>query len=69
MFEVCTDVYMDAVMKEVNIGIGRKEESGDCLAYCIQLCGRSKEFIPKGDGGHFVGAKGKRYMEPQGSSG
>ena len=38
------NVYMDAVMKEVNKGMGRREvrfmedgRSGDCLASCIQM--------------------------------
>ena len=26
------NVYMDAKMKEVKMGMGRREESGDCLA-------------------------------------
>ena len=31
------NLHMDAVMKEVKMGIGRKEESGDCLASCMQI--------------------------------
>ena len=28
---------MDALMKEVKIGMGRREQSGDCLAYYMQM--------------------------------
>ena len=28
-------VYIDAVMKEVRMGMRRREESGDCLASCM----------------------------------
>ena len=31
------NVYMDALMKEVKMGIGRKGESGDCMASCMQI--------------------------------
>ena len=31
------NIYMDAVMKEVKMGMGRRKESGDCLASCIQM--------------------------------
>ena len=31
------NVYMDAVMKEVNMRIGRKGESGDYQASCMQI--------------------------------
>ena len=31
------NVYMDAVMKEVKMGMGRREESEDCLASCMQM--------------------------------
>ena len=31
------NVYMDALMKEVKMGIGRRRESGDCLALCMQM--------------------------------
>ena len=40
-------VYMAAVMEEVKMEMGRREESGDCLASCMQmtwfLCGESEE--------------------------
>ena len=36
MFPWLFNVYMDAVMKEVKMGIGRREESGDYLASCKQ---------------------------------
>ena len=29
--------YMDAVMKEVKMGMGRRGESEDCLASCKQM--------------------------------
>ena len=31
------NVYMDAIMKEVKMGMRRRGESGDCLASCIQI--------------------------------
>ena len=31
------NVYMAAVMKEVKIGMGRREERGDCLASCMHM--------------------------------
>ena len=31
------NVYMDAVMKEVKLEMGRRGESGDCLASCMQM--------------------------------
>ena len=31
------NVYMDAVMKKVKMGMRRREESEDCLASCIQI--------------------------------
>ena len=31
------NVYMDAVMKEVKIGMCRRRESGDCLASCMRM--------------------------------
>ena len=31
------NVYKDAVMKEVKMGMERREESGDCLALCMQM--------------------------------
>ena len=31
------NVYMDAVMKELEIRMGRRVESGDCVASCIQI--------------------------------
>ena len=31
------NVYIDAVMKEVNMGMGRRGESGDYLASCMQM--------------------------------
>ena len=32
------NVYMDSVMNEVKImGMGRREESGDCLVSCMQM--------------------------------
>ena len=31
------NVYMDAVMKEMKLGMGRREKSGDCLASCMQI--------------------------------
>ena len=31
------NVYMDAVMKEVKMGMGRRGESGDYLASCMQI--------------------------------
>ena len=31
------NVYMDAVMKEGKIGMGRRGKSGDGLASCIQM--------------------------------
>ena len=36
MFPCLFNVYMDAVMKEVKMGIGRREESRDCLVFCMQ---------------------------------
>ena len=46
------NVYTDAVMKEVKMGMGKKGESGDFLASCMQMTllyavGRR----PKGNGG------------------
>ena len=35
MFSWLFNVYMDAVMKEVKMGMGRRGESGDCLAFFI----------------------------------
>ena len=39
------NVYMDAVMKEVKMGMGIRGESGDYMASCIQMvqCGESEE--------------------------
>ena len=37
MFPWLFNVYIDAVMKEVKMGIGRREESRDCLASCMQM--------------------------------
>ena len=31
------NVYMEAIMKDVKIRMGRREESGDCLASCMQM--------------------------------
>ena len=31
------DAYMDPVMKEMKMGIGRIEENGDCLESCMQI--------------------------------
>ena len=31
------NVYMDAVMKEMKIDMGRRGESGDCLVSCMQM--------------------------------
>ena len=31
------NIYMDAVRKEVKMGIGRREESGDCLTSFMQI--------------------------------
>ena len=31
------NVYMDAVMKEAKMGMGRRGESGDYLASCMQM--------------------------------
>ena len=31
------NVYMDTVMKEMKMGMGRREEIGDCLASCMQM--------------------------------
>ena len=39
------NVYMDAVSKEVKMGMGRRGESGDYLASCMQMtwfCGVSQ---------------------------
>ena len=33
------NVYIDAVMKEVKMGMGRVGESGDYLASCMQMTG------------------------------
>ena len=30
-------MYMDAVMKEMKMGIGRMGESGDYLTFCMQM--------------------------------
>ena len=30
-------MYMDGVMKEVKVGMGRRGVSGDCLASCMQM--------------------------------
>ena len=38
------NVYINAMMEDVKMGIGRREESGDCLASCMQntwFCGVS----------------------------
>ena len=32
------NVYMDAVMKEVKMWMGRREENGDCLVSCTLVC-------------------------------
>ena len=31
------NVYMDAVMKELKMGMGRREGSGECLASCMHM--------------------------------
>ena len=31
------NVYMDAVMKEVEMGMGRRGENRDYLAFCMQM--------------------------------
>ena len=30
-------IYMDAIVKKMKMGMGRREESGDCLASCMQM--------------------------------
>ena len=37
MFSWLFNVYMDAVMKEVKMGMGRRGESGDCLAFYMHI--------------------------------
>ena len=37
MFPWLLNVYMDGVMKEMKMGMGRRGESGDCLASCMQM--------------------------------
>ena len=37
MFPWLFNVYIDAVMKEVKMEIGKREESGNCLASCMQM--------------------------------
>ena len=39
MFPWLFNVYMDAVMDEVKMGMGRRGESGDGLASCMQILG------------------------------
>ena len=31
------NVYMDTLMKEVKMGMGRREESGDFVTLCVQM--------------------------------
>ena len=31
------NVYTDAVMKELKMGMGRRGQSGGCLAFCMQM--------------------------------
>ena len=51
-------LYMDAVMKEVKMGTGRRGESGDCRTSCIEVyrrrgakinAGKSKVMVMNGE--------------------
>ena len=37
MYPLLFNVYMDAVMKEVKMGMGSRGKSRDCLASCVQM--------------------------------
>ena len=48
------NVYMDGVMKEVKMGMGKRGESGDYLASCMQMtwfCGESEKELKTMMGG------------------
>ena len=64
MFPWVFNVYMDTVMKEVKMGMGRRGESEDCLLYAndLVLCGELEEDL-RTMVGHFVDVYRRRGLK------